>query len=220
VCEHMPLYPPDRDEDRLSGVPLSTTDGEIRRYLKQDLLSTYSNDPDTVIIEELGLRHGYCRVDLAVVNGSLHGFEIKSDRDTFRRLSRQADTYNRVFDFVTLVTGERHADSAMRIAQPWWGIQVAGSGRGSDLRLLEVRKPSENPLPDKLAITKLLWREEALTLLEELGAASGVRSKPRRHVYSRLAEAADLDVVRARVRRQLKSRLDWRSGGQRKSGDD
>lgn len=206
------VYPADRGRDRLHPATRTTTDEQIRRQLKRRLFSAYSNDPDTMILDELGLRHGFCRVDLAVVNGSLHGYEIKSDRDTFRRLERQADTYNRVLDFVTLVAGERHADSALCVAPPWWGIQIAESGGGGNVRLFEVRKPSENPLPDKLAIAKLLWREEALTLLEELGAASGVRSKPRRHVYLRLVEAAEVDVVRARVRRQLKSRVDWRSG--------
>jgi hypothetical protein len=199
------------DIDRLGTCERSATnDAEIRHSLKQHLFAAYSDEPGTLILEELGLRHGYSRVDLVVVNGSLHGFEIKSDRDTFQRLARQADTYNRILDFMTLVAGERHADKALRAAPPWWGVRLAGRGQGGSVNLLEVRKPSGNPAPDKLAIAKLLWREEALALLEELGAAKGFRSKPRRQIYSRVVEAAHLDVVRARVRRQLKSRTDWR----------
>lgn len=210
--ELVALRPADRGEDLLSPATRTTTDEQIRRQLKRHLFSTYSADPDTLILDELGLRHGYCRVDLAVVNGNLHGFEIKSDRDTFRRLDRQVETYNKVLDFVTLVTGPRHADQAVGVVPKWWGIQVAEVGRHGGLEFFRVRESSENPAPDKVAIAKLLWREEALALLEELGAASGVRSKPRRQVHSRLAEAAGLEVVRARVRRQLKSRIDWRSG--------
>ena len=35
-------------------------------------------------VEELGVCRGRVRVDVAVVNGTLHGYEIKSDRDSLR----------------------------------------------------------------------------------------------------------------------------------------
>lgn len=200
--------------------PPATNDKQIRAHLRQLLFRKYWNDPDTMILEELGLRHGYCRIDLAVVNGSLHGFEIKSDRDTFRRLARQAETYNKVLDFVTIVVGERHAERALNVSPQWWGIQFAKRDGREEVRLIEVREPTENPGPDKLAIAKLLWREEALTFLEELGGADGLRSKPRRLVYCRLAELASLDAIRLYVRSRLRSRKGWRSDGSRRSGDD
>ncbi len=192
----------------------SVNDEQIRYHLKRNLRTLYSKDPETVILDELGLRHGYSRIDVVVVNGSLHGYEIKSDRDTFRRLARQADTYNSVLDFVTLVTGQRHAGQALAAIPEWWGIQLAEPVRRVGMRFIHVRKPSENPAPDKLSIAKLLWREEALDFLEELGAAAGLQSKPRRLIYSRLAEVADIGCLRERVRIRLKSRKDWRSGAQ------
>jgi len=202
-----------------SSILPDTNDKQIRIRLRQFLHQNYCQDPDTVIIEELGLRHGFCRIDAAVVNGRLHGFEIKSDRDTFRRFVRQAETYNRVLDFVTVVVGERHAEKVMAVCPQWWGIQVAKcDGRG--MQLIQLRAPGENPAPDKLAITKLLWREEALALLEELGAADGVRSKPRRVIYSRLTEVARIDTIRSYVRLQLRSRKNWRVDGRRTLGDD
>jgi hypothetical protein len=209
MCERLTL--PLRGSAPGLGTPPATDDKQIRAHLKQFLFRKCGNDPDTIIIEELGLSHGYCRVDLAVVNGSLHGFEIKSDRDTFRRLARQADTYNKILDFITVVVGERHAEEALRVSPQWWGIQFAKSDRPDEVHLIQVREPVENPAPDKLAIAKLLWREEALTFLEELGAADGVRSRPRRFVYSRLAEVARIDAIRSFVRSRLRSRKDWRS---------
>lgn len=208
----------ERVENRLS-TQSAANDEQIRCRLKRHLRTLYSNDPETVILNELGLRHGYSRIDVVVVNGSLHGFEIKSDRDTLRRLARQAETYDRVLDFVTLVTGQRHADQALSAAPEWWGIQLAKRGRRGGIHLIDVRKPSENPAPDKLAIAKLLWREEALNFLEELGAAGGFRSKPRRFIYSRLAEVAEINCLRERVRDRLRFREDWRSDEQRKPGD-
>jgi hypothetical protein len=206
-------------EDR-SSRQFAAGDDQIRSRLKGYLRTLYSNDPGTVILDELGLRHGYSRIDVVVVNGSLHGFEIKSDRDTFRRLARQAETYNRVLDFVTLVTGQRHADHALGTVPEWWGIQLAQGELHEGIHLVEVRKPSQNPAPDKLAIAKLLWREEALAFLEELGAADGFRYKPRRLVYSRLAEIVELDALRAHVRCRLRSRRGWRSGERQTSCGD
>lgn len=202
-----------------SNILPDTDDRQIRVPLRQFLCQEYCNDPDTVVIEELGLRHGFCRVDLAVVNGSLHGFEIKSDRDTFRRLARQAETYNRVLDFITVVVGERHANEIMGVPPPWWGIQLAKFDRLDGMKFIQVREPSENPSPDKLAIAKLLWRQEALAFLEKLGAAEGLRSKPRPLIYLRLAEVAGVDALRSYVRDRLRFRNGWRSGEQQMSCD-
>jgi hypothetical protein len=197
-----------------------TTDIEIRKILKARLLAAFREDPETLILEELGLRHGATRVDMVVVNGSLHGFEIKSDRDTLKRLPRQAKMYSEILDYVTLVVGQRHAVKAKPTVPNWWGIQVADRDQDGKVRLQEERQPLENPAPDKLAIAKLLWRDEAIMLLEELGAADGIRSKPRRVVYARLAEVIPIDALRFRVRHQLRSRTDWRSGERRMlSGD-
>ena len=80
-----------------------------------------------MILNELGLRHGRCRVDVAVVNGSVHGNELKSDRDTLDRLSFQVQTYGKVLDRATLVVGERHAEKAIAMLPDWWGIKVAAN---------------------------------------------------------------------------------------------
>jgi hypothetical protein len=41
-----------------------------------------SCDLDTRVVEEMGIWAGSVRVDIAVINGEFHGFELKSDRDT------------------------------------------------------------------------------------------------------------------------------------------
>lgn len=192
------------------------TDADIRGELREHLRAYHWGDPDTVIIEELGLRHGACRIDLVVVNGILHGFELKSDSDTLRRLPRQAETYNRVLDCVTLVVGSRHLDKATEMVPGWWGIRVA-VGAEPQITLQDVRPPKENPSPDPLAIARLLWREEALALLRELGQATGLYSKPRGLIYAKLAMTSDIDFLRAGVRQRLKHREDWRPDGQRVS---
>ncbi len=190
---------------------------DVRKALRDSLMAAFRADPGTLILEELGLRHGATRVDMVAVNGYLHGFEVKSDRDSLKRLPRQVKMYSEILDYVTLVVGQRHAAKAKATIPNWWGIQVVARDQDDKVRLQEVRAPMQNPNPDKLAIAKLLWRDEAIDLLEEIGAADGIRSKPRRFVYARLAEVIPMDALRSRVRHQLKSRTDWRSGAQQKS---
>jgi hypothetical protein len=192
-------------------------DGQIRAALKSELFAYYSGDADTIIIDELGLRHGASRIDLVVVNGNLHGFELKSDRDTLERLPSQAKIYNSVFDFVSLVVGNRHFAQAFELVPDWWGIKRAEVQADGRVYLSELRPPNSNPSADPLAIAKLLWREEALAFLEELGQAKGLYSKPRAAIYARLVAVAGVEQIRSRVRRQLKDRTDWRPAGRRMS---
>lgn len=192
-------------------------DNQIRSALKRKLITRYQRDAQTLILDELGLRHGAARVDVAVVNGSIHGYEIKSDRDTLRRLPKQAKIYNSVLDRVTLVVGHRHAAEAKRIVPDWWGIQVVKMGPRGGIQFSNARNSQSNPSPDALAIAKLLWRDEALNFLDELGLADGLRSKPRAVVYARLAGVTGLDTLRRRVRQQLRSRTGWRSDERRMS---
>lgn len=186
-------------------------DNQLRAALKRKLNARYSNDPETVIIDELGLRHGAARVDVVVVNGALHGFELKSDRDTLERLPRQSSVFSSVLDRITLVVGLRHAEEAISMVPEWWGVQLAEVGPRGGIRFSCTRRARNNPTPDALAIAKLLWRDEALGLLRHLDAARGFDSKPRAAIYARLAEVAQLEVIRAGVRYRLRNRTDWRS---------
>jgi len=186
-------------------------DLQLRCALKIKLLARYAKDPNTRIVDELGLRHGAARVDIAVVNGIIHGYELKSDKDNLKRLPHQIQIYSSVLDKVTLVVGVRHAVEAMELVPEWWGIKIARVSARGAFEFESYRTARVNPSLDTLSICKLLWREEALTLLDELGEAEGVRHKPRAIVYSRLAQVAALAHLQERVRRQLKSRTNWRS---------
>ncbi len=199
-------------------VPLMN-DIQIRAALKRELLFQYKDDRETMIIEELGVHHGTSRIDLAVVNGVLHGFELKSDRDTLTRLPEQASAYGEVFDLVTLVVGERHLCHAVEVVPDWWGIKVARAARRG-LSFCDLKLPLNNPSPDPMSVVALLWRDEALSFLEELGGASGMQSRSRAEIYSNLVDMTTFDDLCSRVRRCLRERRDWRSAGRRLSYDD
>lgn len=193
-------------------------DLDIRKVLKNELMKKYASDSETIIIEELSLKHGRTRIDLAVINDRLDGYEIKSDRDSLKRFTEQINIYNSIMDRVTLVVGYRHAYNAFKMVPEWWGVRLAEKDNQSGIVVLnDARLPADNPLVDMNAIVSLLWRNEALDILEEIGKANGVRSKTRTAIYNRLVEVMDPDYLRNIVRLQLKSRKDWQSGAQRKS---
>ena len=135
----------------------------------------------------------------------LHGYEIKSNRDRLSRLPSQAATYNRVLDYVTLVVGSRHIKAALPLVPRWWGVLlVRASIKGVSLD--PWRPAAENPGQDPRALVELLWRDEALELLECHNAAAGVRSKPRPAIWDRVCEVLDLPQIRSAVRYRLRAR--------------
>lgn len=188
-----------------------TNDKQIRTALIGDLEALHEGDKHTKIIEELGLRHGAARVDVAVVNGSLHGYELKSDLDTLSRLPEQMRIYNSVLDKVTLIVGKHHLHPAIKLIPDWWGIEIAKIiNTNGKIVFYKIRKAEENPLKDSVAIAKLLWRKEALELLEKTNCAKGVRTKKRQIIYERLASVMTQKNLRKKVRDCLLSRTNWR----------
>ena len=190
---------------------MNTNDKIIRTALKTYLKNLHARDCKVRIVEEFGVENGASRVDVAVVNGILHGYEIKSDRDTLSRLPEQMDAYNSVFDRVTLIVGKQHIYEAINLVPDWWGILIAKVGPDSSVIFNCIREAKENLGQSNLSIAKLLWRGEALRILEDAGEAVGLRSKPRQLIYERLSTIFDQRTLEAKVRDVLFVREDWRS---------
>ncbi|MFA6183590.1 MAG: sce7726 family protein [Parcubacteria group bacterium] len=189
-----------------------TNDKIIRTALKEKLEESYFGIKNTKIIEELGITHGEARIDIAVVNGVIHGYELKSDRDTLKRLPGQIEIYNTVLDKVTLVVGMNHLHEAMKIVPDWWGITIAKIvNSDSVVSFFNIREPEENKNQNSAAVAALLWREEALKILENIGQAKGMQSKSRKAIYEKLADVLEKKSLNKIVREQLRTRVNWRS---------
>lgn len=188
----------------------ATNDKIIRRALKKNLKNRHVRDHKLRIVEELGIQHGVARIDVAVINGVMHGYEIKSDRDTLLRLPEQMDVYNSVFNQITLVVGRSHLYDAINIIPDWWGIMIAKIYADDSVIFNYIREAKENIKQDSISIAKLLWRDEALEILEEAGQADGFRSKPRSFIYEKLSETFDQKTLEEKVREVLFFRKDWR----------
>lgn len=182
------------------------SDQDIRPVLRDRILASHLGDPSTVLLEELGICSGLVRIDMALVNGKIHAYEIKSDRDKLDRLRTQVELYSKVVDRATLVTSERHLPAAEQMIPSWWGIQkVTASSAGAPV-LKTLRRGRLNPSREARALVELLWLEDALELLEAHSAVDGFRSKPRRFVWDRVCETVELQDIAAAVREKLKAR--------------
>jgi hypothetical protein len=187
----------------------SLRDREIRSALRAKLRSLHADEPDTAIIEELSLCEGDARVDMAVVNGSFNGYEIKSDRDTLARLPNQLAAYELCFDAMTMVVGVRHVDECMAILPRWWGIWEAVSTIGG-VRFACWREPSANGKIAPSRVVQLLWKSEVREALEEVGITPPLKS-PRRALWAMLTAAVSAHELFRVVRGRIRARGDWRS---------
>jgi hypothetical protein len=166
---------------------------------------------DAQIIEELGIEHGSARIDLAVVNGALIGYEIKSDFDSLDRLADQMHAYHRVFDELSIVTTPLYLPQVELLLPSWWGIlqaQIDGSGA---VELGVVRAPSANPRQEALSLLSLLWRDEAAALLDRQGFTKTKNKRTRAMLYAEIASLVDLTTVRDWVSHALRHRDRWRT---------
>jgi len=180
-------------------------DLEIRSILRNDLQKKYGGNPDTEVIDELTIGGGRSRIDVALVNGVLHGFELKSDYDTLRRLPEQVQIYGTVCDRVTLVVGERHVEHAVQVVPDWWGILVVRSGRRRAI-FRSLKLPQINPSLDPLAIARLLRRSEAAAVFSELGISEPKHRASRQELCQFLAGHVELPLLCHRVRSHLRAR--------------
>lgn len=159
-------------------------------------------------ITEMGMNHGAARIDLAVVDDTLDGYEIKSAHDDLRRLGGQAVAYGQVFDRLTLVGTERHLERTSSAVPSWWGLTLVDVTRST---VDSVRPAATNPTADPGSIVRLLWRSELEGLLESRTGRRPSGATPA--LRERLVAETSPAEVRAIVRRCLTTRAGWRASG-------
>jgi len=142
---------------------------------------------------------------MAVINGELSGFELKSDSDTLKRLPYQAEIYGKVFDRMTLVVGRKHYADAIERIPDWWSCIVAEMREGKVL-LTSKKRGRKNPRLDPFVVAQLLWKDEAIEALAKHNLAEGWRTRRADEISNRLVSELPLKVLTAHVREALKIR--------------
>lgn len=187
-------------------------DPDIRKVLYKNFIrrEEFTKDSTTKVIDEMQVCRGFSRVDIAVINGKIHGFEIKSERDTLDRLEFQMESYNKIFDTMTIVTCKNHLEKVKDKVPSWWGIYYVDNVKG-DLVLKKKRKEKVNKKTDLFSLSQLLWKEELLSLLNNNGISKGIKSKTRSALCEIAISNIDEITIRNYIRACLKSRQEWRA---------
>ncbi len=185
-------------------------DRQIRISFHHKCLGKYHNDSATLVIDELGLQHGKCRADIAVLNGQLIGYEIKSDTDSLRRLNHQVTVYNSVFDHIVAIIASCHLKEAVGMLPEWWGIISVTEGKRGALFFRTIKRSKQNKSVNDYAIAQLLWRNEAQEILATLGVHGKDLRKKRANLYSHIVSKLDSSELRRIVKEYLMNRTNWR----------
>lgn len=186
-------------------------DPDIRHALKHDLATEFESDAR--IVEEMTISTlSGPRIDVAVINGFLHGYEIKSDVDSLRRLPTQTEAYGAIFDYLTLVVSDRHIEKCTSVIPDWWGISLPFRLTSrSSIKIVPIRKAVENRSADPGRLIRLLRRGE----MESLLLCAGFDGNPKKLKCYEMDELAlqtiPLLSIQKHVRVSLKMRKNWRS---------
>lgn len=187
-----------------------TTDVEIRSALHKKKLRGSHQNTNTLVIDELGLAHGKGRIDVAVLNGWLHGYEIKSSKDTTRRLASQVDLYTKCLEKVTIVTAENHLSDVLKLCPDYFGVIEARKGTRGGIQFTVVRKERPNPNVDSFFLAHLLWKKEALKIANTIGSAKVTERATRHELYRLLSSILTVRELSKFVKLTIMNRGTWR----------
>ncbi len=181
----------------------------IRKVLISSQISTRNFSSEYRVIEELDLCQGAARIDIAIINGSTWGIEIKGETDNLRRLSNQIQVYNKVFDYIEIACTSNHLKAVSNMIPKHWGI-LSVTQTESEISCSQLRQPSKNKLKEKTAVVQLLWKCESLKFLDSFYSSKGFNSKNRSAIWSRIVELSEDSEFYDYVNNCLRNRQDWR----------
>lgn len=137
------------------------------------------------IIEEKTM--GSSRADVVMVMpDALYGIEIKSDADTYARLSSQVRDYDKYYDYNFVVVGTSHALHIREHVPEYWGVITVELVEDTfDFYIL--RQPRLNPKVTWKKKLEILWRPE-LAQLQELYQMPKYKEKSKSFVVDKMVE--------------------------------
>ncbi len=138
---------------------------------------------------------GRSRADIVMVTGDvIVGVEIKSDADTYTRLSRQIKDYDAYFDKNILVVGSTHAMHARdHIPEHWGLISVEDTDNGLDFYI--VREPNNSKKSKIRKPLDLLWSSE-LAQIQQINGLHKYAGKSRKFVEKYVMESIEEDKLK------------------------
>lgn len=181
-------------------------DPHIRRLLRETELAKHIADDHTKVVEELKLPVAKARIDMAVINGHFHGYEIKSASDSLVRLNAQMEAYQKVFDYISVVTEQKHYLKIKKAIPASTGILLCDENGG----MFEAKAAKLNKKRDGFYIAKLLRKRELNEVFKQLLLRENLACRSWQ-LCEILASEIDTDVLAGAVREILKKRTNWKN---------
>ena len=116
------------------------------------------------ILEEKNI--GASRADVVMItDDAIFGIEIKSDADTYTRLARQVEDYDKYYDRNIVVCGTSHAHHIKEHVPEHWGI-ITVETVDDECDFYVLRECGENPGVTFRRKLEFLWRPELVKIQE------------------------------------------------------
>lgn len=161
-------------------------DADIREPLFYFLEETYGK---IRILEEKTI--GRSRADVVMITEtSICGLEIKSDADSYTRLSRQIKDYDKYYDYNYVVVGTTHAAHIEEHVPNYWGIITVEEVDG-EIDFYILRKPDANPKVNLKRQMGILWRPE-LAVIQLQNKMPKYKEKSKDFVIDKIIERSKL----------------------------
>ena len=152
------------------------------------------------ILEEK--RTGRARADvLMILPSALCGIEIKSDADSYTRLSSQVRNYDMYYDYNMVAVGSRHAAHIAEHVPDYWGIITVDEENGApDFYVL--RPFSKNPLCRIENKISILWRPE-LSHIQELNDSHENKRMSKKFVTEKILSVVEEEELHREISDEL-----------------
>ncbi|EHR2382131.1 sce7726 family protein [Salmonella enterica subsp. enterica serovar Newport] len=158
---------------------------------------------NATIVNEMVVANWSRRADLAVANGHLQAFEIKSDFDSLKRLDGQLETFTSRFEKVTVVCAPKFTyEISKKVTSDVGVIEYLNTNKG--IRFKIVQRGRTAVLGNKKVYINFLLKKELQLLLIENGKKFLFESG--REALERIAEQIPLSRIRPFVLEAIKKR--------------
>lgn len=161
---------------------------------------------DAVLINEMVVANWSRRADIAVVNGRLYAFEVKSDLDTLQRLDGQISAYLDRFDKVTVVTTRKFSSLIFERMPPEVEIWEASSD-GGEVSLRVARRGKTKEITCKRTLCGFLLKSEIISFLRQRNDQLALQDMSRENLIL-LVKPYPLKELRSYVLACLKARYE------------
>lgn len=167
------------------------------------LLKKYGNQ-NTTYISEFRVQDSI--VDMTMFNGESKAFEIKTEYDTKRRLSKQMQDYKRLFDkCYVVIPVKKHKEYEPHIDENA-GIILLRTQSGR-IVLEQVREAHQNRLFDKVAFVSCLRTDEYKNVVRQIcGDLPNVPEYQMFDVCKSIIANTDESILRPLFLKEIKSR--------------